>query len=287
MAFGVPYQGSKNIIAKWVCEHIPECDCLVDVFAGGCAVTDAFLSTRAGARVVANDLNPIGVQLYNEALLGEYAAKPTWVSREEFHRLKSISPYVALCWSFSSNRKTYMYSQEREILCHAAHRAVVDSDFSELSSINPDLAEQFERASADIPDIKHKHWVFAAMAQGKIDHIDHLDRWERLRTKLDIEKVSRLTIFTCDYRELTLPDKAVIYCDPPYLNTENYGVQFDTQSFLDWAVEVGKSHRILISEYAIDDPRFISVAERYRRSTFGAGRIPRTERLFTVKGGLL
>ena len=38
MKYGVPYQGSKNKIAGWVIDNLPEDEILVDLFAGGCAV---------------------------------------------------------------------------------------------------------------------------------------------------------------------------------------------------------------------------------------------------------
>lgn len=43
MRYGVPYQGSKNKIAELVVEHLPSGHTLVDLFAGGCAVTHAAL----------------------------------------------------------------------------------------------------------------------------------------------------------------------------------------------------------------------------------------------------
>lgn len=37
--YEIPYQGSKNAIAsRIVTEYLPPSTCLVDIFAGGCAV---------------------------------------------------------------------------------------------------------------------------------------------------------------------------------------------------------------------------------------------------------
>ena len=41
MRYGVPYQGSKNKICKWVIDNLPSGKVFVDLFAGGCAVTHA------------------------------------------------------------------------------------------------------------------------------------------------------------------------------------------------------------------------------------------------------
>lgn len=35
MNFGLPYKGSKNKIAKWVCDILPKANTLYDLFAGG------------------------------------------------------------------------------------------------------------------------------------------------------------------------------------------------------------------------------------------------------------
>jgi site-specific DNA-adenine methylase len=41
MTYGVPYQGSKSRIANDIIALLPEGRRLVDLFAGGCAITHA------------------------------------------------------------------------------------------------------------------------------------------------------------------------------------------------------------------------------------------------------
>lgn len=36
MRYGVPYKGSKNSIAEWVVANLPNAECFVDLFLGGC-----------------------------------------------------------------------------------------------------------------------------------------------------------------------------------------------------------------------------------------------------------
>ena len=38
-SYGVPFQGSKSAIAKWLVDLLPPSHTFVDLFAGGCAVT--------------------------------------------------------------------------------------------------------------------------------------------------------------------------------------------------------------------------------------------------------
>lgn len=57
--------------------------------------------------------------------------------------------------------------------------------------------------------------------------------------------------FNQDYRELTIPEKSLIYCDPPYQNTTRYADRFDHPSFWAWCRERGKEgHTIFVSEYS-------------------------------------
>lgn len=46
-----------------------------------------------------------------------------------------------------------------------------------------------------------------------------------------------IEVFQGDYRELEIPkkEKCVIYCDPPYINTEGYFTNFSHEEFYDWA----------------------------------------------------
>lgn len=49
MRYGLPYKGSKNAIAEWITDVLPEGECLVDLFCGGGAVTHcAMLRDKTG-----------------------------------------------------------------------------------------------------------------------------------------------------------------------------------------------------------------------------------------------
>lgn len=113
MRYGVPYRGSKNKIAQWVVSNLPAGDTLIDLFAGGCAVTHAALLSGKWNHIVENDIGD-GPQLFMDAVHGKYANEKRWISREDFHRLKDSDPYVSLCWSFGNNRRDYLYSKEIE-----------------------------------------------------------------------------------------------------------------------------------------------------------------------------
>lgn len=132
--YGIPYQGSKNAIAAHiVAEYLPPSTCLVDIFAGGCAITHAAL--EAGwHKVIANDISD-APELFAAAARGEYKNEKRWISREDFARLKNKDIYVRYCWSFGNNENTYMYSVEIEPWKKALHYARVLGDCSLLRDI--------------------------------------------------------------------------------------------------------------------------------------------------------
>lgn len=137
MRYGVPYQGSKNKIAGWVIDNLPEDEILVDLFAGGCAVTHAAMLSGKWDRIVANDIGD-APELFCDAIDGKYADEKRWISREDFQNLKDTDPYVSLCWSFGNSRTDYLYAQEIEPWKKALHYARVFGDCSLLREMGID-----------------------------------------------------------------------------------------------------------------------------------------------------
>ena len=44
-------------------------------------------------------------------------------------------------------------------------------------------------------------------------------------------------------------ENCLIYCDPPYCNTTQYGITFNSESFYTWVEELSKKYFVLVSEY--------------------------------------
>lgn len=94
--------------------------------------------------------------------------------------------------------------------------------------------------------------------------------------------------FTClDYRDVEIPDGAVVYCDPPYVNTTGYTVgQFDTHEFWGYMRQLSKRCDVYISEEsAPDDFECIWSKEKVRtlEKSDNVGRV-KVEKLFKYKG---
>ena len=73
--------------------------------------------------------------------------------------------------------------------------------------------------------------------------------------------------FICrDYKDVKLPDRCVIYADPPYNNTTGYKTRFNSDEFWDYAREISKNHLMFISEQ--NAPKdFMSIWERKKTRT--------------------
>lgn len=85
--YGVPYQGSKSQIAEWVVSNLPRAETLVDLFAGGCAITDCAMQSGKWKRIIANDLEGSGIELFDGAIHGKYKDESRWISRDSFYML--------------------------------------------------------------------------------------------------------------------------------------------------------------------------------------------------------
>lgn len=70
--YGVPYMGSKNAIAETIVNALPPADTLVDLFAGGCAITHCAILSGKYKQVIANDIAPFGPRLFKDAVDGKF-----------------------------------------------------------------------------------------------------------------------------------------------------------------------------------------------------------------------
>lgn len=65
-----------------------------------------------------------------------------------------------------------------------------------------------------------------------------------------------IDFYSIDYKDIPIPDNSIIYCDPPYSNTEKYKHidDFDSDGFWEWCREKSREgHTLYISEYNAPD----------------------------------
>ena len=227
MRYGVPYRGSKNKIADWVVDHLPDGKTLVDLFAGGCAVTHAAILAGKWENFIINDLGD-APEVFENAVNGKYANEKRWISREDFYKLKDSDPYVSIVWSFGNNRRDYLYGKDIEPIKKAIHYARVFNDDS--------LMNQLKESN------KNERLVRLQRLQS----LESLQRLQRLQRLQSLESLQRLQL---DYRNVEIPKDAVVYADPPYKNTGStgYAGQFDYDAFEKWLADV--PFMVILSEY--------------------------------------
>ena len=121
---GISYKGSKSKIAEKIVGLLPRAEHFYDLFAGGCAISHCALLKNKYQHIHINDINPMMPQAFIKALQGGFDDEDRWISREDFFRLKDTDPYVAICFSFGNDLKTYCYGKDVEPLKKALHYAI-------------------------------------------------------------------------------------------------------------------------------------------------------------------
>lgn len=91
--------------------------------------------------------------------------------------------------------------------------------------------------------------------------------------------------WTCmDYRLMTIPEGATVYCDPPYAMTTGYRSSFDHEEFWGWAEALAtRGCRVFVSEFEAPNG-WEAVWEKPRTTslTKDTGAKHNVERLFTI-----
>lgn len=295
MRYGIPYQGSKNSIAREIIRFLPAAGTLIDICAGGCAITHAALELCDGiapkwARIISNDINPMPGKLFRDAIDGRYAHETRWISREDFHRLKESDPYVAYCWSFGNNASNYLYSAEIEPWKRAVHYARVldDRELLREFGIESDGSPADIRAHEQEYKEKYIRWWLSQPCTRSGSGENHQKRLQRLQSLQSLQSLqriptlNRITQTVLSYESVEIPEDSVVYADIPYQGTDCRGYKgFDHEKFFDWAAR--QRVPVFISSYQIDDPRFVCVWEREKRCQLqaGGGGALRTERIYT------
>lgn len=270
--YGVPYQGSKNGIAEWVVSHLPPGRRFVDLFAGGCAVTHAAMLSGKYREFLINDVSPWGVTLFRNAVSGQYANETRWISRADFDRLKNKSPYIRLCWSFGNKGRTYIYGRDIEEWKRALHEAVLFGNPLRARKFGVDLAAAVKGPTVDARYAAVKKAVSSnTRLHGMPESLQRLQRLQRLQLP-DLSRAS--------YENVPHLDGDVVYCDPPYAdsNCEGYAANptdgrraasvFSSGRFAAWAAS--RDYPVFVSE-RICPQGFKPVAIRDKHSLMAQG----------------
>ena len=310
MNYGLPYQGSKNRIARRLVDALPAAPVLYDVFCGGCAVTHAAMLSGKYQRFVINDRRGWLPDAFRKAIHGGYAHEGRWISREDFKRLKDTDAYAVMCFSFGNNARTYMYARPLERYKRALHYAIFWRDFAPWAALCPETADALASGLAPIEDRKQRriqagHFIVESLkaqlaagtltpdilqkpiyrqirrskgAMTTVETLQSLESLERLQSLQSLESLEHLpgalTAYSGDYRELCFDEPGIIYCDPPYKDKDTTGYREDyAEPFCHdefYSWCEAQKLPVYISEYQMPEERFACIAEWDKVTTMAA-----------------
>lgn len=253
MKFGMPYKGSKNSIAQHIIDVMPPAEHFYDLFGGGGAITHCAMLSGKYKYVHYNELDPLVYKGFKMAVNGEFKNENRWISREDFERLKDTDPYVAICFSFGNNLKNYCYSKDKEHFKRAVHNFLFFNNKTEIERFVP-----IDDCVFSSDDLHIKRLEFQRFLKPYINKIKNycncdsdtpwniLESLERLERLYAIKGLKDISCTNQSYVEVEIEDNSVIYCDPPYINTDGYLSDFNHKKFYSWCKE---KRNIFISEY--------------------------------------
>ena len=106
-----------------------------------------------------------------------------------------------------------------------------------------------------------------------LQRLQRLESLQRLQSLERLQSLQSLERFCCPYDVVEIEDGAVVYCDIPYLGTDDYVTDgFDHGKFYDWVRN--SPHMVVVSEYRmpIDFVRVASVSKDVTLSGTGGGK---------------
>ena len=130
--YGAAYQGSKSKIADEIISKLPARKYFIDAFSGGGALAHCALESGKFEHIIANDLQTKDILeahfLWTPEKHLEFQKK--WITKEEFEQTDNL--YIKTCWSFSNNRKAYIYSKSCYEYKRLLHNAICFGNYKEF-----------------------------------------------------------------------------------------------------------------------------------------------------------
>ena len=288
MSYGLPYMGSKNKIVHFLTTALPPATHFYDLFGGGGAVTHAAAMSGKWQESHLNDISPLVVHAFVDALNGKFAHEDRWISHEEFMRLRDTDAYASICFSFGNNMRSYAYRSELEPMKKAIHYAIFYGDPSLLEAYMPEA-----RKITGAPSLRERYSAYRQLHAKVFDSSPFLigcgglQSYNRLCRLQALESVSQIPLQASagDYQDVEILPQSTVYCDIPYRNTKTYrSGTFDHDRFYAWADS--RDFPVFVSEYDMP-PEFLPIATLQRRDSMcphAAGSRPcRLEKLFVQR----
>ena len=281
---GLPYQGSKKKISKKIIEIIKQNfgtnKPIYDIFGGGGAITSECILN--GLEVYYNDLDKDITNAFERVVSQDREwIKTLIVSRTEFTEIKAKENKTTddflklLINSFGNQKNYYLYSKEISDLKYNLAKEIIEKHdvFSGYKQ-----TETYKRA---IEQPKQLEQLIRLSGLERLVQLEQLGQLERL------ERIDEVKATNKSYHDFSEVSGAILYLDPPYEGTTQYGYinSFNSQEFYDWAFKMAKNNIVIISSYSISDKRFEAVYsfDKARSNIQSITRNDKCEKLFMVK----
>ena len=281
---GLPYQGSKKKISKKIIEIIKQnfgtTKPIYDIFGGGGAITAECILN--GLEVHYNDLDKDITNAFERVISQEREwIKTLIISRTEFTEIKAKENKTTddflklLINSFGNQKNYYLYSKEISDLKYNLAKEIIEKHdvFSGYKQ-----TETYKRA---IEQPKQLEQLIRLSGLERLVQLEQLGQLERL------ERIDEVKATNKSYHDFSEVSGAILYLDPPYEGTTQYGYinSFNSQEFYDWAFKMAKNNIVIISSYSISDKRFEAVYsfDKARSNIQSRTRNDKCEKLFMVK----
>ena len=168
--YGLPYQGSKNLIARELIQQMPRREYFVDLFAGGGAMWHAAVESGKYQRFLVNEYNAMQCDFLRDCAMGLYDDCNEWVSRKQFLRDIQKSKFLQAVWSFG-NIDSYFCAYVLEDWQMALFQAIEHNDFSEFQKIG------FAGCNVTIDDMRLRiDWYRRKYQEYKFRDIDVIEQ---------------------------------------------------------------------------------------------------------------
>lgn len=264
----MPYMGSKqklvDKIVPFIMARHPGTTDFYDLFGGGGSVSFYAVRKYKKLAVHYNELN-VGIANLLLFIQDKGHLPLDFVSHEDFFKYRYGNDWYAgflqTCWTFGNNQKSYLYGHDIEEYKHKYHETVV------FGKDNLTWLAEFinKRYGTDITlflnfkryQTPYQRRIVLNRQLPKLNQLEHLSRIERLVQLQNMSELERLNVICGkSYNEVDIRGgQIVVYCDPPYENTNEYVEGgFNSKAFYDWVANC--EHPVYFSSYKISDTRF-------------------------------
>jgi site-specific DNA-adenine methylase len=183
--------------------------------------------------------------------------------------IKKRKIYTNIVLKIEAIRVTKLYSDK----VYNYFKNLSFEEFHKLSNM-----EIVHKINELIPDIPKKNYT--CVKNKKLSELQQLQQLERLQQLEQLELINKsyINVDLDKYRD----EDIIIYCDPPYRNTDKYLLDFDYGEFDKWAINNEKT--IFVSEYTMpDDFREIFTIEKRSSFSSNSNKLMTIEKLYSNK----